>query len=107
IVIDDFCGERNYYNYLQKDHQVINTVHFETKAENKFVSVACGAIIARYSFLYFLQKMGEKYQCQFPKGAGSQVDEFAKQFVAKYGFDELRNVAKINFKNTEKISALL
>ena len=103
VVVDDFCGERNYYNYLRNDPQIVDSIHFETKAENKFVSVACAAIIARFSFLYFLDKMGEKYHCTFPKGAGSQVDEFAREFIKRYPASELANVAKLNFKNTERI----
>lgn len=105
MVIDDFCGERNYYSYVHGEPEIIENIHFETKAENKFISVACGAIIARYSFLYYLQKMSEKYGCQFPKGAGAQVDEFARMFVQKFSREELNNVAKINFKNTSKIEA--
>ena len=42
-----------------------------------------------------------------PKGASSLVDEFGSKFVKKYGFDELSKVAKMNFKNVEKIKSLL
>lgn len=38
-----------------------------------------------------------------PFGAGKAVTEFAKEFVEKYGKDELRKVAKLNFKNFEEI----
>ena len=38
-----------------------------------------------------------------PKGASNTVDEAALKIVEKYGFDKLKEVAKLNFKNTEKI----
>ena len=74
-----------------------------TKAEDKNKAVACGALISRYSFLTYLDKLGEKYDTFFPKGASNLVDEFATSFVKKYGLDELYKVAKINFKNVYKI----
>lgn len=106
LVIDDFCGEEKFYQYLQGEAEIIRNFSFETKAENKYVSVACGALIARYAFLESLQAMNRQYGCQFPKGAGPAVDEFAAYFVRKHGWQELRNVAKMNFKNTQKIEAI-
>ena len=38
-----------------------------------------------------------------PKGAGVQADEFGREIVKKHGKDILRKIAKLNFKNTEKI----
>ncbi len=103
IVIDDFCGPDNFYRYIKNEPDVIQNLRFETKAENKYLAVAAGALIARYAFLDSLEKMNKKYDCNFPKGAGTVVDEFAQEFVNKYGFDELSNVAKLNFKNIQKI----
>ena len=39
-----------------------------------------------------------------PKGAGDLVDEYGKKIVNEYGFDKLKEIAKLNFKNTEKIT---
>ena len=38
-----------------------------------------------------------------PKGAGTKVDEVGIEVVKKYGFDKLKEIAKLNFKNTDKI----
>lgn len=103
IVIDDFCGESLYYHYLKDEKEVVRNITFETKAENKYISVACGAIIARYAFLTKMDEMGKKYDCVFPKGAGANVDEFLDDFIKKHSQEELRNVAKLNFKNLEKL----
>ena len=105
IVIDDFCGEDLYYHYLAGEKKVVRGITFETKAENKYISVACGAIIARYAFLKHMEEMSSRYDCQFPKGAGKTVEEFASEFIKKHSPEELRNVAKLNFKTMEKISA--
>ena len=47
--------------------------------------------------------MSEKYGVTILKGASDKVDELGKQIVKKYGKQELNKIAKINFKNTEKI----
>ena len=38
-----------------------------------------------------------------PKGASDKVDLVGLKIVKKYGFDKLKEIAKLNFKNTEKI----
>ena len=50
-----------------------------------------------------MEEMDTKWNMHFAKGAGSNVDACAKQFVKQYGFDALESVAKIHFKNTEKL----
>ena len=103
IVIDQFVQKSSYYKYLKDTKNVIPSIHFETKAENKYIAVACASILARYAFLESIRKMEDEYDFHFQKGAGDIVDACAKEFVEKYGFNELSNVAKIHFKNTEKI----
>ena len=103
IVIDQFVQEKSYYRYLQFNKEVIHGIHFETKAENKYLAVACASILARNAFLEHLDKMEEKYDFTFQKGAGSIVDTCGKEFVSKYGEDELKKVAKLHFANTKKI----
>lgn len=103
IVIDQFTPETSYYRYLKDEKQVIKGIHFETKAENKYLAVACASIIARYGFLKTWEALENHYKMSFTKGAGSKVDEDARTFVNQYGWDELKNVAKMHFKNTENI----
>ena len=38
-----------------------------------------------------------------PKGSGDKVDIVAQAFVEQYGFERLGEIAKLHFKNTEKI----
>jgi ribonuclease HIII len=102
-IIDQFTPETSYYRYLKNDTQIIRGIHFETKAEDKYLSVAVGSIISRYGFLKTWEEMEQKYNLTFPKGSGDKVDILAQEFVDRYGFERLGEVAKLHFKNTEKI----
>lgn len=101
-VVDQFTPENLYYNYLKNEKNVIRTLHFETKAESKYLAVACASIIARYTFLLVWDKMEEKYTFNFPKGSGELVDHAIVRFVQQFGKETLNLVAKTHFKNTQK-----
>ena len=103
IIIDQFTPEANYYRYLKDEPKIIDGITFETKAEDKYLAVACASMIARYGFLQALKNMEDHYEWIFPKGAGKAVDENAKAFVNKFGKDKLKLVAKLNFKNTTRV----
>lgn len=102
IVIDQFCSPASYYKYISDEKDIVRNITFETKAENKYVSVACGAIISRYAFLSEMDRMSEKYGMTFPKGAGEKVDAFIREFVSRHGEEELKKVGKTDYRNTEK-----
>lgn len=102
-VVDQFTPESSYYRYLKNEKSVIKELTFETKAENKYLSVACGSIIARFAFLKAFDAMKDKYGMEFPKGAGANVDAFIPQFYQQYGMQGIMNTAKYHFKNSEKI----
>ena len=102
-IIDQFTPETSYYRYLQNEPQIIRGIHFETKAEDKYLSVAVGSIISRYGFLKTWEEMEKKYNMTLPKGSGDKVDIVAQEFVERYGFERLGEIAKLHFKNTEKI----
>ena len=102
-IIDQFTPETSYYHYLKNEPQIIRGIHFETKAEDKYLSVAVGSIISRYGFLKTWEEMEKKYNMTLPKGSGDKVDIAAQAFVERYGFERLGEIAKLHFKNTEKI----
>ena len=103
IVIDQFVQEKSYYRYLKDFPEVVRGITFETKAENKYLAVACASILARNALLQAFDQMEKQYDFKFEKGAGSKVDLCAKQFVEKFGKEKLYQVAKLHFKNTQKI----
>ena len=107
IVVDQFAEKYVYYNYLRKVPNVQRNITFITKAEDQCLSVACSAIISRYIFIKEFDKLSKKYNQTLPKGAGPIVDEVGAKLVKEYGIDVLNEIAKTNFKNTEKIKELI
>ena len=106
IVVDQFAEKYVYYNYLKQMPNVQRNITFITKAEDQCLSVACSAIISRYIFIKEFDKLSKKYNHTLPKGAGPIVDEVGAKLVKEYGIDVLNEIAKTNFKNTEKIKEL-
>lgn len=107
IVVDQFAEKYVYFSYLKDSTNVVRNITFMTKGEDKCLAVACASLISRYVFLKEFAKISEKVNELLPKGASTMVDEKAVKIVKKYGFDILNEVAKVNFKNTDKIKALL
>lgn len=103
IVVDQFVYPQKYYDHLKNSKYIVKNISFTTKAEDKCLSVACSSVISRYIFLNEIEKMGKKYGEKILLGAGNDVDELAKKLKDKYGTNELKNLVKLNFKNTEKI----
>ena len=103
IIVDQFAEKYVYYNYLKDTNLIQRNITFMTKAEDKNMAVACSSIISRYIFIQEFNKISKNVGFNLPKGAGNKVDEIGKLIVQKYGKDILENIAKLNFKNTEKI----
>lgn len=107
VIIDQFVQGKSYYRYLKEEPAVVRDIHFETKAENKYLAVACGSVIARYAFLKAFDAMCDHYQFPFLKGASNKVDENIRMFVKQFGEAELYHVAKLHFANTKKAGVQL
>ena len=103
VVVDQFTTPRSYFNFLKDENNVFKKITFTPRAEDKCLSVACSSIISRYIFLKEMEKMGKELNVDIPKGASVIVDQTGKKIVEKYGKDKLKEIAKLNFKNTEKI----
>ena len=103
IVMDQFVNQKKYYDYLKGIPTIVKNINFVVKAEDRCLSVACASIISRYIFLKEMKKLSEQLNLRLPKGAGPEVDQIGKEIVNKYGKDKLKEIAKLNFKNTNKI----
>ena len=106
IIVDEFAQKYVYYSYLKGLPNVVRDITFFTKGEDKHLSVACASLISRYVFIKEFDKTGEKVDEFLPKGASDKVDAIGVKIVKKYGFDKLKEIAKLNFKNTTKIKEL-
>lgn len=107
VVVDEFAKENIYYSYLKEVPNVYRKITFITKAEIKCLSVACASLISRYIFIKEFDKLSKNLNLKLLKGASNLVDEQGAEIVKKYGFDKLREIAKLNFKNTDKIKNLI
>lgn len=107
IVVDEFAQKYVYFNYLKSSNDVVRNITFLTKGEDKCLSVACASLISRYIFIKEFAKISENVGIVLPKGASTLVDEKGVEIVKKYGFDKLKEIAKLNFKNTTKIKDLI
>ncbi len=105
IIVDQFVYPKKYFEHIAEAPKKVKNILFLTKAEDKNLSVAVSSIIARYTFLILMDKLSAKYKITIPKGAGPKVDEVGKEIVEIYGVEELNNIAKLNFKNTDKIKS--
>ena len=103
IIIDEFAPKNVYFSYLKDASNVVRNITFFTKGEDKHLSVACASLISRYIFIQEFNKLSNSIGFELPKGAGNLVDDVAKKIKDKYGFEKLEEIAKLNFKNTEKI----
>ena len=106
IIVDEFAREQRYYEYLSGNPAIQRDITFITKAEDKNLAVASASVISRYIFLKEFDKISDSLHIPLPKGAGKEVDEIGKEVVETYGKDKLKEIAKINFKNTERILEL-
>ena len=103
IIIDEFAKEHRYYEYIKECTNIQRNITFMTKAEDKNLAVACGSVISRYIFLKEFDKICDKLHIPLPKGASNLVDKAGEEIVSTYGEDKLKEVAKLNFANTERI----
>ena len=103
IIVDEFAREKRYYEYLKGINNIQKGITFMTKAEDKNLAVACSSIISRYIFLKEFDKLCDEVKLPLVKGTSKDVDKNGEELVAKNGEKKLKEVCKLNFKNTERI----
>lgn len=103
VIVDEFAQKFVYFNYLKEAKNVYHNITFLTKGETKSLAVAAASLISRFIFIKEFDKLSASLGILLPKGASNIVDEVGLKIVQQYGFDKLKEVAKLNFKNTEKI----
>lgn len=103
VIVDEFAQKYVYFNYLKESKNVYRNITFLTKGETKSLAVAAASLISRFIFIKEFDKISSSLGIFLPKGASNIVDDVALKIVKQYGFDKLKDIAKLNFKNTEKI----
>jgi ribonuclease HIII len=102
LVVDKFANERLLLGRLSKVISSGPKLTQVTRAE-RHPAVAAASIIARAAFLNGLRESSELCGSDLAKGAGTPVDVAAKRVYEIGGMKLLSQVAKVHFKNTDKI----
>jgi len=101
VISDKFGNEKLILDALQERGRAINLKQV-TKAE-KFTAVAAASILARESVINWFNHQSKKYKLDIPKGSSTDVDNFAKHFLKKYGDEVIRKMIKFHFKTSQKV----
>lgn len=107
IVVDQFVYPSKYFEHIREAKEKVTDITFYTKAESICPSVAVASCISRYIFLKKMDELSDALHVPVLKGAGVDVDKLAAEIVKTYGKEKLHSIAKLNFKNTEKLKAYL
>jgi ribonuclease HIII len=102
VVSDQFGDKSLIENALLKKGRGIKLIQMP-RAE-VIPAVAAASILARAEFLRRLEGLSTQFGITLPKGAGTLVDNAGRVFVTRLGRDELSKVAKIHFKNTQRVT---
>lgn len=101
VISDKFGGESYIKKALMERGKKVNLTQ-KIEAEVEPV-VAAASILARACFLRRLKKLSQEAGLDLPKGASEKVDVVARHLVKLKGEEFLSQVAKLHFKNTERI----
>lgn len=102
IVIDEFVNPTKYFSYLEdRDVVIKDNVNFETKAESKYLAVACASIIARYHFLEKIKLLSHIAEMKLPLGASNDVKKIVQK-LKKEKPEIINKICKLHFNDQIK-----
>jgi ribonuclease HIII len=104
-VIDKFGDARYIEDKILTDTRQSGIEILQYPKAESDTAVAAASILARESFLDWLDRESAKLGLPLPKGASDLVVVAAREIVARYGVDRLASVAKLNFKTIDKVLA--
>lgn len=104
VVVDRFGDEHYVENkLLDRGRQTKLRLIQLPKAEAN-IAVAAASVLARAQFLSFLASLSDHYGVTFPKGASDpKILQVGRDLINKYGYDELRKIAKVHFNTTRSL----
>lgn len=98
---DKFGDESLIKNALLKNGRKIN-LEQRVRGES-YIGVAAASVIARAEFVKRCAELSNKFGFEFPKGASDKVVLTAKDYVQKFGKENLKYVAKMHFKTVQNL----
>lgn len=100
-ILDQFANKQLVERQMQQKKLDVHLVQ-KVRGEEDLV-VAAASILARAAFVEGMEKMGQEYGMEFPKGASAAVKQAARVAVTKFGTEVLAKVAKMHFKTAKEI----
>ena len=100
-VADQFGNERFILSKLMEKGKKLQLI--QTPKAERYAAVAAASILARDRFLARMEKLSQEYGILLPKGASDRVIQPALDIIKKRGINELKKVAKLHHKTTQKI----
>ena len=100
-IADQFGNERFILSKLMEKGKKLQLT--QTPKAERYTAVAAASILARDRFLSRMEKLSHEYGIVLPKGASDRVIQPALDIIKKRGIDELKKVAKLHHKTTQKI----
>ncbi|MGL6009819.1 MAG: ribonuclease HIII, partial [Culicoidibacterales bacterium] len=73
IIVDKFVNEKNYFQYLKIQKNVVDHIIFSPAKSNFHISIALSSIIARYMFLKEMAKLNSLTGLDLSKGSNVQA----------------------------------
>lgn len=103
VLVDRFAAKDLFAERLGDLHLRLEQ---RPRAESN-LAVAAASILAREEFLTALDELSERAALTLRKGAGTPTDRSAVEYARLHGVEALGKVAKLHFKNTEKLRRAL
>ena len=100
-VADQFGDENLILSKLMEKSKRLELI--QTPKGERYIAVAAASILARDRFLTRMDKLSQEYAIALPKGASDAVIQPARQIVERKGSAELKKVAKLHHKTTQRI----
>jgi ribonuclease HIII len=70
------------------------------------IAVAAASILARDEFVTRLHRLGIDCGVHLPKGASTEVEDAAREFIEKHGAKNLGKIAKMHFRTSYRVQGL-
>lgn len=101
VICDQFSKSKMISKELV-NHSVSIELEERVRAESD-IAVAAASILARESFLEWMEKVSERSGIQVPLGAGESSIETAREFMERFGEERMEELVKRHFRNFEQI----
>jgi ribonuclease HIII len=99
ILVDQFADK----HYIEERTRRAGIPVYQRPKAEEDIAVAAASVLARDTFVRWIERFSQRTKIMLPKGASPQVIRAGKEFVQKWGAKWLGEVAKLNFRTTVQV----